>query len=171
VVVAIGEYHRLTRPAVDLASILRGGPKLDAATGEPAGGWAVAGDPVNSVAFSPDGALVAAACGDGTVCLLYPLHVRPANGRPRSRGIPAPCTAWPSARPSRSSPRPARTARSGSGGEAASHEQLATTAMLVTAASEIVAGWCVPATVSRTTPPSADSKVPQIVLPWLVTCR
>jgi prevent-host-death family protein len=29
VVVAIGEYRRLTRPAVDLASILLGGPKLD----------------------------------------------------------------------------------------------------------------------------------------------
>jgi prevent-host-death family protein len=28
VVVAIGEYRRLTRPAVDLASILLGGPKL-----------------------------------------------------------------------------------------------------------------------------------------------
>jgi prevent-host-death family protein len=79
VVVAIGEYHRPTRPAVDLASILLGGPKLDAATGEPAGGWAVVGDPVNSVAFSPHGALVAAACGEGTVCLLYPLHVLPSE--------------------------------------------------------------------------------------------
>jgi prevent-host-death family protein len=29
VVVDIGEYHRLTRPAVDLAGILLGGPKLD----------------------------------------------------------------------------------------------------------------------------------------------
>jgi prevent-host-death family protein len=29
VVVDIGEYHRLTRPAVDLADILLGGPKLD----------------------------------------------------------------------------------------------------------------------------------------------
>jgi hypothetical protein len=29
VVVAIAEYRRLTRPAVDLASILLGGPKLD----------------------------------------------------------------------------------------------------------------------------------------------
>src|SRR5690349_6359326 len=29
VVVDIGEYGRLTRPAVDLASILLGGPKLD----------------------------------------------------------------------------------------------------------------------------------------------
>jgi prevent-host-death family protein len=29
VVVDIGEYRRLTRPAVDLASILLGGPKLD----------------------------------------------------------------------------------------------------------------------------------------------
>ena len=29
VVVDIGEYRRLTRPAVDLASILPGGPKLD----------------------------------------------------------------------------------------------------------------------------------------------
>jgi prevent-host-death family protein len=29
VVVEIGEYRRLTRPAVDLASILLGGPKLD----------------------------------------------------------------------------------------------------------------------------------------------
>jgi len=28
VVVAVGEYRRLTRPAVDLASILLGGPKL-----------------------------------------------------------------------------------------------------------------------------------------------
>ena len=28
-VVDIGEYRRLTRPAVDLASILLGGPKLD----------------------------------------------------------------------------------------------------------------------------------------------
>ena len=27
--VEIGEYHRLTRPAVDLTSILLGGPKLD----------------------------------------------------------------------------------------------------------------------------------------------
>ena len=30
VVVAIGEYRRLTRPAVDLAGILLGGTKLDA---------------------------------------------------------------------------------------------------------------------------------------------
>jgi prevent-host-death family protein len=29
VVVGIGEYRRLTRPAVDLAGILLGGPKLD----------------------------------------------------------------------------------------------------------------------------------------------
>ena len=29
VVVEIGEYHRLTRPMADLASILLGGPKLD----------------------------------------------------------------------------------------------------------------------------------------------
>ena len=29
VVVDIGEYRRLTRPAMDLASILLGGPKLD----------------------------------------------------------------------------------------------------------------------------------------------
>jgi prevent-host-death family protein len=29
VVVEIGEYRRLTRPAVDLAGILLGGPKLD----------------------------------------------------------------------------------------------------------------------------------------------
>jgi len=29
VVVDIGEYRRLTRPAVDLANILLGGPKLD----------------------------------------------------------------------------------------------------------------------------------------------
>jgi prevent-host-death family protein len=29
VVVEIGEYRRLTRPAADLASILLGGPKLD----------------------------------------------------------------------------------------------------------------------------------------------
>ena len=29
VVVDIGEYRRLTRPAVDLASVLLGGPKLD----------------------------------------------------------------------------------------------------------------------------------------------
>lgn len=29
VVIEIGEYHRLTRPPVDLASILLGGPKLD----------------------------------------------------------------------------------------------------------------------------------------------
>jgi len=29
VVVEIGEYRRLTRPAVDLANILLGGPKLD----------------------------------------------------------------------------------------------------------------------------------------------
>jgi prevent-host-death family protein len=29
VVVDIGDYRRLTRPAVDLASILLGGPKLD----------------------------------------------------------------------------------------------------------------------------------------------
>ena len=29
VVVAIGEYRRLTRPAVDLTSILLGGPRLD----------------------------------------------------------------------------------------------------------------------------------------------
>ena len=29
VVVDIGEYHRLTRPAMDLARILLGGPKLD----------------------------------------------------------------------------------------------------------------------------------------------
>ncbi|MGD0608973.1 MAG: type II toxin-antitoxin system Phd/YefM family antitoxin [Streptosporangiaceae bacterium] len=31
VVVDIGEYRRLTRPSVNLASILLGGPKLDAA--------------------------------------------------------------------------------------------------------------------------------------------
>jgi prevent-host-death family protein len=29
VVIEIGEYHRLTRPPVDLAGILLGGPKLD----------------------------------------------------------------------------------------------------------------------------------------------
>ena len=29
VVVEIGEYRRLTRPSVDLASVLLGGPKLD----------------------------------------------------------------------------------------------------------------------------------------------
>lgn len=29
VVVEIGEYHRLTRPAAELAGILLGGPKLD----------------------------------------------------------------------------------------------------------------------------------------------
>ena len=29
VVIDIGEYRRLTRPAVDLASVLLGGPKLD----------------------------------------------------------------------------------------------------------------------------------------------
>ena len=29
VIVDIGEYRRLTRPAIDLASILLGGPKLD----------------------------------------------------------------------------------------------------------------------------------------------
>jgi antitoxin Phd len=34
VVVAIGEYHRPTRPAVDLASILLGGPKLDDGTAD-----------------------------------------------------------------------------------------------------------------------------------------
>jgi prevent-host-death family protein len=34
VVVDIGEYRRLTRPAVDLASILLGGPKLDAAAAD-----------------------------------------------------------------------------------------------------------------------------------------
>jgi prevent-host-death family protein len=34
VVVAIGEYRRLTRPAVDLATVLLGGPKLDDATAE-----------------------------------------------------------------------------------------------------------------------------------------
>jgi prevent-host-death family protein len=32
VVVDIGEYHRLTRPSADLASILLGGPKLDDGT-------------------------------------------------------------------------------------------------------------------------------------------
>ena len=34
VVVDIGEYRRLTRPAVDLASILLGGPKLDDAAAD-----------------------------------------------------------------------------------------------------------------------------------------
>jgi prevent-host-death family protein len=34
VVVDIGEYRRLTRPAVDLASILLGGPKLDDGTAD-----------------------------------------------------------------------------------------------------------------------------------------
>jgi prevent-host-death family protein len=34
VVVDIGEYRRLTRPVVDLASILLGGPKLDAAAAD-----------------------------------------------------------------------------------------------------------------------------------------
>jgi len=34
VVVDIGEYRRLTRPAVDLASILLGGPKLDDSTAD-----------------------------------------------------------------------------------------------------------------------------------------
>ena len=32
VVIDIGEYRRLTRPAVDLAGVLLGGPKLDDAT-------------------------------------------------------------------------------------------------------------------------------------------
>jgi prevent-host-death family protein len=34
VVVDIGEYRRLTRPAADLASILLGGPKLNGGTAE-----------------------------------------------------------------------------------------------------------------------------------------
>jgi prevent-host-death family protein len=34
IVIEIGEYHRLTRGAVDLASILLGGPKLDDDTAE-----------------------------------------------------------------------------------------------------------------------------------------
>jgi prevent-host-death family protein len=34
VVVEIGEYRRLTRPAADLASILLGGPKLDDSTAD-----------------------------------------------------------------------------------------------------------------------------------------
>jgi prevent-host-death family protein len=34
VVVDIGEYRRLTRPAVDLPSILLGGPKLDDGTAD-----------------------------------------------------------------------------------------------------------------------------------------
>jgi prevent-host-death family protein len=34
VVVDIGEYRRLTRPAVDLAGILLGGPKLDDAAAD-----------------------------------------------------------------------------------------------------------------------------------------
>ena len=34
VVVDIGEYRRLTRPAADLASILLGGPKLDDSTAD-----------------------------------------------------------------------------------------------------------------------------------------
>jgi prevent-host-death family protein len=34
VVVDIGEYRRLTRPAVDLAGILLGGPKLDDGTAD-----------------------------------------------------------------------------------------------------------------------------------------
>lgn len=34
VVVDISEYRRLTRPAVDLAAILLGGPKLDAAAAD-----------------------------------------------------------------------------------------------------------------------------------------
>jgi len=34
VVVDVGEYHRLTRPAGDLASILLGGPKLDDSTAD-----------------------------------------------------------------------------------------------------------------------------------------
>jgi prevent-host-death family protein len=34
VVVDIGEYHRLTRPAVDLTGILLGGPKLDDAAAD-----------------------------------------------------------------------------------------------------------------------------------------
>ena len=34
IVIEIGEYHRLTQGAVDLASILLGGPKLDDDTAE-----------------------------------------------------------------------------------------------------------------------------------------
>jgi prevent-host-death family protein len=34
VVVAIGEYRRLTRPAVDLAGVLLGGPKFDDDAGD-----------------------------------------------------------------------------------------------------------------------------------------
>ena len=34
VVVNIDEYHRLTRPAMDLATILLGGPKLDDSTAD-----------------------------------------------------------------------------------------------------------------------------------------
>jgi prevent-host-death family protein len=34
VVVDIGEYRRLTRPSVDLASVLLGGPKLDDRTAD-----------------------------------------------------------------------------------------------------------------------------------------
>ncbi len=48
------------------------------------------------------------------------------------------------------------------------HGQLATTAILVTVVSGITAGSCTPATLSRKTPPSADCKVPQTVLPWMV---
>jgi hypothetical protein len=62
------------------------------------------------------------------------------------------------------------TGPSASGGEIL-QGQLATTAMLVTVLNGIAAGWCVPVTLSRTTPPSADCKVPQTVLSRLVTCR
>ncbi len=34
VVIEIGEFHRLTRPSADLASILLGGPKLDDGTAD-----------------------------------------------------------------------------------------------------------------------------------------
>ena len=34
VVVDIGEYRKLTRPSIDLASVLLGGPKLDDATAD-----------------------------------------------------------------------------------------------------------------------------------------
>lgn len=34
VVIEIGEYHRLTRPPVDLAGILLGGPKIDDITAD-----------------------------------------------------------------------------------------------------------------------------------------
>jgi len=126
------------------------------------------GRAVNSAAFSPDRTRVTV----DTKTAPYACRIAsPASGRPSSSTYRHRVPGWSSV--GRTGHRPGRPRRHNPAlaYSFAAYAQLATTVMLVTAVSGIAAGWCAPATLSRTTPPSADCKMPQTVLPRLVTCR